>query len=153
MINKIVLENYEYYFHPTYTAYAGSLDGYDVHADAAQKPTLGTPNENGYMKMSTENDWHWIFVHDFIWKCFHGPLKYGDEVLHINGNHKDNRLADLKLNAIESRIIIKVTGNCSISSYVWFFNNQFYFVVISGFYCNCESITLKYFYFGLNVNL
>jgi len=68
MINKIVLENYEYY-HPTYTAYAGSLDGYVVHA-AAQKPTtLGTPNENGRMEMTTQ----------FIWECFHGPLKYGED--------------------------------------------------------------------------
>jgi len=44
-------------------------------------------------------------------------LKYG-EVLHINGNHKDNKLANLKLNSKESRIIIKVTGNWSISTNV-----------------------------------
>jgi len=105
-----------------YTAYAGNLDGYVVHA-AAQKPTLSTPNENEYMEMTTENDLHQIFVHDFIWECFHGPLKYGEEILHINGNHKDNRLPNLKLNSNESSIIIKVTGNCSVSSYVWFFNN------------------------------
>jgi len=52
MINKIVLENYEYYFHPTYTTHASSLDGYVVHA-AAQNPTLGIPNGNGYMEMTT----------------------------------------------------------------------------------------------------
>jgi len=72
MINKILLENYKYYFHPKYTAYAGSLDGYIVYA-AAQKPTLGTPNENEYMEMKTEKDWPRIFIHDFIWECFYGP--------------------------------------------------------------------------------
>ena len=28
MNNKLIIENREFYFHPTYIAYAGSLDGY-----------------------------------------------------------------------------------------------------------------------------
>ena len=32
MNNKLIIENREFYFHPTYIAYAGSLDGYVVHA-------------------------------------------------------------------------------------------------------------------------
>jgi len=59
------------------------------------------------MQMTTENDWHRIFVHDFIWECFHGSLKYEEEVLPINGNYKNNRLVNLKLNSNESRIQMK----------------------------------------------
>ena len=32
MNNKLIIENREFYFHSTYIAYAGSLDGYVVHA-------------------------------------------------------------------------------------------------------------------------
>ena len=42
-----VIENHEFYFHPTYIAYAGSLDGYVVHA-ITRIPTLGVINEKGY---------------------------------------------------------------------------------------------------------
>jgi len=68
--------------------------------------------------MTLENDWHQIYVHDFIWECFHELLKYGDEVSHINEQRNDNRLANLKLTSKETNINIKVTGNCSLSSYV-----------------------------------
>jgi len=68
--------------------------------------------------MTLKNDWHRIYVYDFIWECFHGLLKYGDKVSHINEQRNDNRLTNLKLNSKETNIIIKVTGNCFVSSYV-----------------------------------
>ena len=47
MNNKLIIENREFYFHPTYIAYAGSLDGYVVHA-ISRIPTLGVINEKVY---------------------------------------------------------------------------------------------------------
>jgi len=69
--------------------------------------------------MTSENDWHRVYVHNFICECFHGLLKHGDEVSYINEQRNYNQLANLKLNSKETNITIKVTGNCSISSYVW----------------------------------
>ena len=31
MNNKLIIKNREFYFHPTYIAYVGSLGGYVVH--------------------------------------------------------------------------------------------------------------------------
>jgi len=87
---KIVLENRKCIFDPTYKSYAASLDGYIVHA-VAQEPTLGVLNESGFLEMTLENDWHRIFgVHDIIWEYFHGLLKYGNKVSHINEQRNDN---------------------------------------------------------------
>ena len=43
MNNKLIIENREFYFHPRYIAYAGSLDGYVVHA-VTRIPTSGIIN-------------------------------------------------------------------------------------------------------------
>ena len=40
MNNKLITKNREFYFHPTYIAYAGSLNSYAVHA-ITRIPTLG----------------------------------------------------------------------------------------------------------------
>ena len=66
MNNKLIIENREFYFHPTYIAYAKSLDGYAVHA-IIQISTLGIINEKEYSEFTVENDWErCLHVHDFI---------------------------------------------------------------------------------------
>ena len=47
MNNKLIIKNREFYFHPTHVPYAGSLDGYVVHA-ITRISTLGVINEKGY---------------------------------------------------------------------------------------------------------
>ena len=72
MNNKLIIENREFYFHLTYIAYAGSIDGYVVHA-IIQIPTLGVINEKRRFEFTVEDDWgQCLHVHDFIWECFHG---------------------------------------------------------------------------------
>ena len=51
MNNKLIIENHKFYFHPTYIAYAGSLDGYAVHA-INRIPTLGIINDKGYYSIN-----------------------------------------------------------------------------------------------------
>ena len=113
MHDKLIIENREYYFHPKYKGYAGSLDGYVVHA-AAQEPTLGFINNEGYLELTVEEEWHRTYVHDFIWECFHGLLKYGDEIKHINKKRDDNRLANLKLRS-SKKILIKISTSENVS--------------------------------------
>ena len=97
MNNKLIIENREFYFHPTYTAYAGSLYGYVVHA-ITRIPTSGVIIEKGYYKFIVEDDWgRCLHVHDFIWGCFHGLLKEGEKIKHINKRRNDNRLENMKL--------------------------------------------------------
>ena len=96
MNNKLVIENREFYFHPTYTciAYAGSLDSYVVHA-ITRITTLDVNNEKGYF---VEGNWgRCLHVHDFIWECFHGLLKEEVKIKHINKRRDDNRLENLRL--------------------------------------------------------
>ena len=96
MKNKLVIKNRVYYFHPRHIAYAGSRDGYVVHA-ITRIPTIGINNEKGYLEFAVEDDWRLIQVHDFIWECFHGLLKEGEKIKHINKRRDDNRLENLKL--------------------------------------------------------
>ena len=70
MNNKLIIENREFYFHPTYIAYAGSPDGYVVHA-ITRIPTLGVINEKRYYKFTVEDDWRrCLHVHDFFGSVF-----------------------------------------------------------------------------------
>ena len=55
MRNKLVIDNREYYFHPTFKNYAGSLDGYVIYI-LNQEPTLGVKHEKGFMVMTVEED-------------------------------------------------------------------------------------------------
>ena len=105
MNNKLIIENCEFYFHPTYIAYAGSLDGYVVHA-INRIPTLGVINEKGYYKFTVEDDrGRCLHVHNFIWECFHGLLKEGEKIKHINERRDDNRLENKKLHSSNNIII------------------------------------------------
>ena len=53
MNDKLVIENREFYFHPTHKAYAGSIDGCVVHV-VAREPTFGSINERGYYEITVE---------------------------------------------------------------------------------------------------
>ena len=113
MKNKLILENCEYYFHPKFKGYAASLDGYVVHA-VNQEVTPGVMDHNGYMQITVDEHWRNIYVHDFVWECFHGLLKYGDEVKHINKQRDDNRLENLKLQS-SKEIVIKVSTSGKVT--------------------------------------
>ena len=60
--------------------------------------------------------WQKMFVHNFIWECFHGLLYFGEEIMHLNNLAHDNRLENLKLRNT-NEIIIKVctkTNECFV---------------------------------------
>ena len=105
MNNKLIIKNREFYFHLTYIAYAGSPDSYVVHA-ITQILTLGVINKKGYYTFTVEDDWgRCLHVHDFIWECFHGLLKQGEKIKHINERRDDNRLENMKLRSSNDIVI------------------------------------------------
>ena len=105
MNNKLIIENREFYFHPTYIAYAGSLDGYVVYA-ITRIPTLDIINKKGYSEFTVEDDsGRCLRVHDFIWECFHGLLKEEEKIKHINKRRDDNRLENMKLRSSNDIVI------------------------------------------------
>ena len=113
MNDKLVIENREFYFHPTHQAYAGSIDACVVHV-VAREPTFGSINERGYYEITVEDYWDRILVHNFIWECHHGLLKNGEKIKHINKIRYDNRLMNLKLRS-SNEIIVKISTNKKIS--------------------------------------
>ena len=113
MNDKLVIENREFYFHPTHKAYAGSIDGCVVHV-VAREPTFGSIYERGYYEITVEDYWDRILVHNFIWECHHGLLKNGEKIKHINKIRYDNRLMNLKLRS-SNEIIVKISTNKKIS--------------------------------------
>ena len=112
MNDKLVIENREFYFHPTHKAYAGSMDEYIVHV-IAREPTFGSINEKGYYEMTVEDYWDRILVHNFILECHHGLLKNGEKIKPINKIRYDNRLINLKLRS--SNEIVKILTNKKMS--------------------------------------
>ena len=55
-------------------------------------------HEKEYSEFTVENNWGWcLHVHNFIWECFHGLLKEGEKIKHINKRRDDNRLENIKL--------------------------------------------------------
>ena len=56
MSTKLVIENREFYFHPTHQAYAGSIDGCVVHV-VTREPTFGRITEKGYFEMIVQDYW------------------------------------------------------------------------------------------------
>ena len=99
MKGKLIIENREFYFHPKFKTFAGSVDGYIVDVKN-QKPTLGILCENGYYTVEFEDGW-WMYANNFIWECFHGLLKFNEKVKHINKQKNDNRLENLKMKSNE----------------------------------------------------
>ena len=61
------------------------------------EPTFGRITEKGYFEMTVQDYWGHIYVHNFIWECFHGLLKDGQKIKHINKKCEDNRLMNLTL--------------------------------------------------------
>ena len=105
MNKKLIIKNREFYFHPTYIAYAESLDGYVVHA-ITRIPTLGIINKKGYSEFTVENDWgRCLHFHDYIWECFQGLLKEEKKIKHINKRRDDNRLENMKLRSSNGIVI------------------------------------------------
>ena len=74
MSTKLVIENREFYFHPTHQAYAGSIDGCVINVVTGE-PTFGRITEKGYFEMTVQDYWGRIYVHNLHGSVFMDYLK------------------------------------------------------------------------------
>ena len=96
----MIVNDRKYKLHPVYNAYGASKRG-DVINIKRQKPSFGTKQRNGYMKITVrgvgQKQDKSMFVHRFVYECYHGVIQNGLHVDHINENIEDNRLPNLQL--------------------------------------------------------
>ena len=97
MRTKLIFCNREFYCHPLFKTFAGSVDGYYFDI-LKQIPSIGTMNDVGYYVLPIGS--YKMPMHEFIWECFHGLLRYDEKIFHINKNRYDNRLQNLRLESL-----------------------------------------------------
>ena len=119
----MIVNNRKYKIHPIYNSYGASKRG-DVINITRLKPSFGTKQRNGYMKITVRGKGQKqdksMFVHRFVWESWKGIIPNGLHVDHINENIEDNRLENLQL-LTPSQNVKKSAKNID---YLLFTNNR-----------------------------
>ena len=98
-INTVFHDGKTYYFHPIYTNYAASKDGYIINSKRLN-PRKGRLHFDGYLKTSIyfQKETKCYYSHRFIWEAINQQIiPDGYQIHHINNDKQDNCIKNLEL--------------------------------------------------------
>ena len=104
----------EYYFHPIYTNYGCSKDGYIINCKTL-KPRKGRLQLNGYLQTAVYNHngtkkW---YSHRFIWESINQQIiPDGYQIHHINNDKQDNSIDNLELVTRQKNMLYANNERC-----------------------------------------
>ena len=97
---KLFINSKEYWIHPVYNLYGANKQGEVIHI-SKYTPMKGNYNNRRYLQVvvrgSGDLKRKCVFVHRFIYECYHGIIPDGMVIDHINDIRDDNRLCNLQL--------------------------------------------------------
>ena len=112
--------------HLHFNLYAGNKYG-EVINISRFVPLKGHDNNSGYLQVmvrgSGDRKQTCVFVHRFIYECYHGVIPEGMVIDHINDNKKDNRLSNLQL-VTQQQNCIKAAKNRDHSFFANYHNRK-----------------------------
>lgn len=99
-VDEVDVNGLRFRVHPVYDQYAASECGKIVNVDK-KNILLGNPIDTNYLKSTvrTKNTGKrkCVYLHRFIYECYHGIIPDGLVIDHINDAKIDNRLCNLQL--------------------------------------------------------
>ncbi len=101
------MEQKEFVRHPIYTNYEASRDGVIRHCRL--KKTVGSLNKYGYFRFKISGNKNYL-CHKFIYEVFHGVVKDGLVIHHINSDTRNNSLDNLQLTTQSQNCKVGNTG-------------------------------------------
>ena len=94
------MKNCVYKVHPVFDLYAANEAG-EVINIVKKDSMKGRKTNNGYMMCAvrkyTQRGQTNLYIHRFVWECFHQLIPDGKVIDHINNKKEDNRLCNLQL--------------------------------------------------------
>ncbi len=105
------MEEKEFVRHPVYTNYEASRDG--VIRNCRLKKPVGSLINAVYFIFNMKGNVHYL-CHKFIYESFHGVVKDGFVVHHIDGDPQNNNLTNLKSITQSQNCRVGNTGRCKI---------------------------------------
>ena len=90
----------EYWVHPIHDNYGANKQGEVINIYRGV-PRKGNISNTRYLRIAVRGSGNWkqtcVYVHRFIYECYHGAIPEGMVIDHINDNKYDNRLKNLQL--------------------------------------------------------
>ena len=114
-INTVFHDGKTYYFHPIYTNYGSSKDGYIINCKRL-KPRKGRLRLDGYLGTSVRSDDCKIKIyksHRFIWEAINQKIIPEDyQIHHVNCDKQDNSIENLALVTRQQNMIYANNERC-----------------------------------------
>ncbi len=105
------MEQKEFVRHPVYINYKASREG--VIRNCRLKKPVGNIDKAGYFRFSINRNTRYL-SHKFIYETFHGIVKDGFVINHIDGCPQNNHLPNLESITQSQNCKVGNTGRCKM---------------------------------------